>query len=64
MVWGVVEVAGVRLFGKAATNLADARGVFQYSVEPCVVDTRRVKRIEHHAHRPMRADHRRKRWTR
>ena len=45
MVWGVIEVAGVRLFGKAATNLADARGVFQYSVEPCVVDTRRVKGI-------------------
>ena len=39
MVWGVIDVGEDRLFGKAATNLADSRGVYPYEIEETTVKT-------------------------
>ena len=46
MVWGVVQAGDTRLFGKAATNLADQRGAYEYTIDEAWIDTRYHGRVQ------------------
>ena len=46
MVWATVEAGDTRLFGKAATNLADQRGAYEYTIGEVWIDTRNHGRVQ------------------